>query len=488
MIPALVIALYFVAMLALGWIAERQSRARNAEEYYLAGRGLSSLALFFALFGTNCSPFVLMGIPSQSYHDGLGIFSLNAPIIALGIPLTFWWIGVPARAMSLRLDALSPAELFAKRLASRPVGWLCFAAFTIFTLPYMVTGVQGCALALAHQFPGTLAPSTAAALALLVALTYTLLGGMRATAWTNVVQGAIFLGVVVLALGALLASHGGVEHAFAALQEARPELLTLDRAKPRFEPRAFLSYDLAITLTVVCFPHMLVRLMAAGGVSALRSSCRLYPLALVALWLPAVLIGVFGALEVPGLSGAEADSIFPRVLARHFPAGFDVLGTLAVLAAAMSTLDAQLLTLGSMLSRDVLPARAGRGLAAERLFLCGVGACVYALYLVVERHSVSIFTLAQFAFSGYVMLFPTIVLSLFWRRFTAAGALASILVGIGSLFLLEAGLVPRAGFLPVLPAFLAALASGICVSLCSAPPGAALLEQAFRTRPAGAPE
>jgi SSS family solute:Na+ symporter len=477
------IVLYFVAMLAIGWWAERRRRTGAAVEYYLAGRGLAPLALFFALFGTNCSPFVLMGIPGQSYHDGIGIFGLNAPIIALGIPLSFWWLGVPARAMSVHLGAVSPAELVAKRLASRAVGWALFAAFTLFTVPYMVTGLQGCGLALERWSEGALPARAGALVALGVALAYTSLGGMRATAWTNVAQGALFLAVIVATLVALVAELGGPAAAFARLEAERPELAVLARTRPRFEPRAFASYGLSITLTVVCFPHMLTRLMAAGGPEALRRSCRAYPLALALLWLPAVLIGVFGALEFPGLAGAASDGIFPRVVERVLGQDWAVLGTLAVLAAAMSTLDAQLLTLGSMLSRDVLPQHAA-GLGAERLFLLAVGAAAALLYEAAERWQLSIFTLAQFAFSGYVMLFPTLALALLWRRFTAAGALASIGLGVAALALFTQGCLPSLGFLPVLPAFLVALAAAVGVSLASTPPPAAHVALAFDGEPA----
>lgn len=479
MIAALVLVAYFGAMIAVGRIAERRARSNSAADYYLASRGLGPIALFFALFGTNCSPFVLIGIPGQSYHDGIGIFSLNAPIIALGIPLTFWLIGVPARKMSANLGAISPAELIAKRLDSRAVGWLLFLAFTVFTLPYMVTGVQGCAVALHHEFPDHISPRAGALLVLTIALTYTLLGGMRATAWTNVIQGALFLVIVLLALIAMMNALGGPAAAFARLAAERPDLAVVDFAKPRFEPRAFVSFSLVLTITVVCFPHMLVRLMAAGGGSALRAGCRIYPIALVALWLPAVLLGVFGALEFPGLEGRASDSTFSRMVESHFPPGWSVLGTLAVLAAAMSTLDAQLLTLGSMLSRDAMSATTERSPRAERWFLFAVGALVFGAYEYVDRCGISIFDLGQIAFSGYVMLFPTILLTVTWRRFTALGAITSIVSGVSVLIPMTSGAMPTFGFLPVLPAFVVASIVAIAASLLTSPPPRETIATAF---------
>jgi len=163
---------------------------------------------------------------------------------------------------------------------------------------------------------------------------------------------------------------------------------------------------------------------------------------------------VFGALDFPGLVGAQSDSIYSRMVGKHFPAAFPVLGTIAVLAAAMSTLDAQLLTLGSMLSRDLLRNQedAERSVGKERAFLVLIGVATFGLYLWIERAGFSIFQIAQFAFSGYVMLFPTILLALRWRRFTAAAALASIAGGIGALLSFTSGALPTFGLQPVAPA------------------------------------
>ncbi|MFM7283284.1 MAG: hypothetical protein ACKO32_16095, partial [Planctomycetia bacterium] len=106
------------------------------------------------------------------------------------------------------------------------------------------------------------------------------------------------------------------------------------------------------------------------------------------------------------------------------------------------------LTLGSMLERDV---RGVRSKGGERLFLLGVAVLTFALYLVFEASEVSIFGLSNFAFSGYVMLFPTLVLGLHWDGLTARGALLSMLGGIGTLALAWLGWFPTLGFQPVVP-------------------------------------
>ena len=181
-----------------------------------------------------------------------------------------------------------------------------------------------------------------------------------------------------------------------------------------------------ISLTVICFPHMLVRLVAARSEAGLRRVCVLYPLALVALWLPAVLLGLFGRAAFPGLEGRESDRVFNLLVEDLAPAWLGAFGLVAVLAAVMSTLDAQLLTLGSMLSRDVLPEDPKRGPEKEvrigRAFAAVVAVAVFVLWRLAPS---SIFAQAAVAFSGYVTLFPLLLLGVRWRRTSAGGALPS---------------------------------------------------------------
>ena len=472
------VGLYVAAVVAVG-LAARHKASGSPEEYFLAGRGLGTVVLFMALFGTNATAFVLVGIPSKAYHDGVGTFGVNAPIIALGIPLTFWAIGSPARRMATRLGALTPAELYAKRFGSPRLGLVFFACFTLYTLPYMVTAVQGAALTLASASRGA-APEWLGGLRVVaVALLYSTLGGMRATAWTNVLQGSLFLVFMVAAFFFMSHSLGGLAEATAAVARERPELLTITR-EGLFAPAAWTSWGLAISLTVIGFPHMLVRLMSGKSEDALKGVCRLYPVALLALWVPAVLIGVWGAAAFPGLEGRASDTIFALMSAHHMPSMLAALGFLAVLAAVMSTLDAQILTLGSMLTRDVLDVTKGEDPARDvrlgRIFGAVVAGATYVLS---QLWGASVFDIARLAFSGYVTLVPALFFGVRWPRFTVQGAAASIVSGNVVYGLGLAKLLPLMGFLPVFWALLAAIGAGVGVSLLTSPSDDELTERAF---------
>jgi SSS family solute:Na+ symporter len=480
---------YMALALGIGAAASRRAGS-TPEEYFLAGRGLGTLVLFMALFGTMCTPFLLVGIPSLAYRAGIGVFGLNVPLVALGVPLGFMAMGLPARRMAERLGALTPAELYAKRLGSRGIGRLLFVLFTLYTLPYMVGGLTGVAVTLQLASDGAV-PYWAGGLAVAtVAVVYTCLGGMRATAWTNVFQGFLFLAFSVAALFGVARGLGGFGAATAAVLEHDPDLLRVvgPEQHPLFGGGAWASWGVAITVCVMGFPHMLARLMAARDAGSLRRVSRLYPVALVAIWVPVVMIGVWGAAAFPGLD--DPDQVFARMTGAYLPAWFAPVGALAVVAVVMSTLDAQVLTLSSMLVRDVLPheadsARAARrDVVAGRVFAVALGAAVYLLSL---PRLAGVFEISRLAFEGYVMLVPTLFLGVVWRRFNATGAAASLLVGNG-LFLLDA--VPRLlggtspvphplGLLPVALALAAGILAGVVGSLVGRPAAADRTAAAF---------
>lgn len=469
----LVILAYFVIVLLIGALAYRRT-ANTAEDYFLGGRTAKTVVLFMALFGTNVTPFVLMGIPGLAYHHGVLVFGLNAAIIVLGIPLTFWVIGYPAWIAARRLGAVTPVELYARRFDARWFGWLLFAVFFIYTVPYMVTSVAGVGIAVDVLSEGAIGFEWAAAGILIITLAYTSLGGMKATMWTNVFQGAVFLGFSLLAFVLISRELGGLSHVMQRIAAESPQLFERPSQGP-FAPGAWASWALAISLTVIAFPHMLVRIFAANDTTALKNACRYYPPAMVLLWLPAVLFGVWGTLEHPGLEGRASDAVFPLLVLDHLAPLLQGVALAGILAAVMSTLDAQMLTLSSMLTRDVLPASIGERhpVRLGRLFLLALAGLTW--WIVVQQPA-SIFKLASVSFSGYVTIVPTLLLGLRWRRFTVWGATASLLLGNLVLALAYAGVIPSLGLMPVAWGLAAAIVGALLGSRLSPPTAAHAVE------------
>lgn len=421
-----IVCVYFAVVLAIGLAAGRRN-ASTAEDYFLAGRSVKTVVLFMALVGTNISPFVLMGIPGLAYHRGIGVFGQNASIIVLGIPLSIYLIGLPSWRRARALGAVTPAELYAKHFEARWFGWLVFGVYFVFTVPYMVTAVSGVGIAVDTFSGGAVSFEAAAAGILLVTLLYTGFGGMRGTMWTNVLQGSIFLVFSVVAFFLIADVRGGVAPTMREVVSAHPELMDVPNEGP-FRIGPWASWGLGISLCVIAFPHMLVRIFAAQDEESLKNACRLYPAAMVMLWIPCVLFGVWGTLDFPALAGRASDAVFPLLIQRHLGPFAQGLALASILAAVMSTLDAQMLTLSSMLTRDVL--RNVRG-DRQQIFLGRSFLVVLAAitWIIAIRKPASIFSIAALSFSGYVTLIPTMFLSMRWPSFSRAAATCSIVVG-----------------------------------------------------------
>jgi len=144
-----------------------------------------------------------------------------------------------------------------------------------------------------------------------------------------------------------------------------------------------------------------------------------------------VLLGVMGRLDFPDLSGPAASGVLVAMIQAHAPGLLAGLLAAGVLAAVMSSLDSQVLAVGTMFTQDVVRHYGYQDRMSEkqqilcaRLFVSLILLTTFVVSLVVNR---SIFRLAIWSFTGFASLFPIIVAALFWRRTSSQGVIASIL-------------------------------------------------------------
>ncbi|MCA8960278.1 MAG: sodium:solute symporter family protein [Planctomycetes bacterium] len=449
-----VVVVYLVILLVIGAVSSRRGSA-SAEDYFLAGRSFGSFILFMALFGTNVTAFALLGLPGRSYHVGVGVFGFFGATAAFWGSALFVLLGYPIWKTGKQYGFLTPTQMFAARWQSSGVGYLLLALLLLYTVPYIVIGIMGGGLAIAELSDGQLPYAPAALLITVVTVTYTSLGGMRGTAWTNVFQASVFLIFLTFAAIAIARENGGATALFQRLLETEPKLL-----ERNFPAGIWATSFLVGPVSVIAFPHMFMRLLAARDPSALRRTALVYPIALMFLFVPVTLIGVWGAVVHPGLVGPESDRILPLLVADALPEAFAAIGLAAILAAVMSSLDGQLLTISTLLSVDVF--HHGDETSARhygRIAVVAVAAVAFAIALARPE---AIFQISKYAFSGYTLIVPVIVAAFFVPRSTGR---AVIIASVTAHLLLAAYYVPREWLpLPELPTF-GVLPVAICLSV-----------------------
>jgi SSS family solute:Na+ symporter len=541
MIPALVVFAYLGVALYIGIFAFRRARGpADAEDYFLAGRSLGPAVFLLSLFGANMTAFSILGASGHAFANGIVTFGLMASSSALVIPLSLFVIGTRLWALGRRNGFMTPVQMFRDRWECGHIGTTIFAVQAVLLVPYIIIAVMGGGTTLAAVSGGAVPFWLGGAIVSMVVMGYVFFGGMRGTAWVNTLQTVLFLLFGTVAVAVIGAGMGGFGAAMASLAQsaATAPLLTRERISPLY----FFSYTF-IPLSSIAFPHIGIFCLTAKRMGHFRKTVILYPLCMLAIWLPSVFLGVAAnaAREVPAIEAklearAELSSAGPALPAadrdrlRAQTAGDDVILRLVdgyapvwlaamlgacVMAAVMAS-DSQILALSTMFTEDVFAYYGGKArfgpavqVATGRLFIVLITIVAYVIALRVPQ---SIFDVAtQYAFAGYAALAPLLVAAIFWRGSTKWGALASTLwtaVAVGAVAVIQqtipapppgaappvvwsafgADIITRApqgalvlGFLPVVPMTIVSALLMWMVSLMTAAsrPGAATLARYF---------
>jgi solute:Na+ symporter, SSS family len=467
-----VIVGYFLILLGIGWAARRAARPGWAD-YFIASRSTSPILLFLTMAATNFSAFTVFGFAGAGWESGYAFY----PIMAFGtgfMALTFALIGRPVQRLGQEFGLITPPELVLRLTGSSALRLLFFLVMTAFTLPYLA--MQPMAGGYALQSLLGIPYFAGAALITAIMLAYTFLGGFRGVSWTDAFQGGMMMTLLLVAVALIADNLGGLPSAHHAIAGTQPELFARPGLNGLYTPGIWFGYLALWFLCDPMFPQLFQRFYAARDARALSTTMSLYPLLTGILFLLPVTIGVLGRATYPTLPpGSTADQILPLMLAQHVPPWIEALVLTAALAALMSTLDSQLLTLSSMFARDVcepvrarMAARLGKGSPAPlptwvaKAFVVGLALIGLAI---AYRPPATFRVLATQTFTGLAVLFPTVLAALYWKRFTAWGGMASIVAGEGLVAADHFGLLPSLGTLPVVPIVLASTVVLVLVSL-----------------------
>lgn len=529
-LPQLIIILAYLAMLLLlGVLSSRLFRGTK-EDYQLASHSIGPFLLLMSVFGTTMTAFALVGSSGEAFREGIGVYGMLASSSGIVHSLCFFVVGVKVWSVARRHKYSTQIQFFRDRLESDFVGLLLFPILVGLVIPYLLIGVisggtviQALTAGLAPEvFPATdldgaidpglhggISPWIGSLLVSVVVLIYVFIGGMRGTAWANTFQTLVFMILGVVTFFVIAFRLGGEDSLIANLQ-ALGESIPEDHAtRAGMSKTKFLSY-LLIPLSVGMFPHVFQHWMTARNVNTFKLSIICHPLFIMIVWVPCVLLGVWatGSLmpSSPPVPTDKPNAILPflvKTLTNPTLGGFLAAG---ILAAIMSSLDSQFLSIGTIFNNDILIHYMGEKRFTDkqqvrftRLFIIGIVACVYLFSLGNIR---SVFALGVWCFSGFSALFPIVIGALYWRRLTAAGAISGIFAAMISWCILfwyglqvpleEGGLssfvlhVPLGAesyeVMPVVVMTLASTVAMVAVSLVTTPPSAQTVAKFFDVR------
>jgi len=466
----LVFTLYLIFMLSIGIFFFFRNKSGGDKTYFLGGRKMGAWVSALSAGASDMSAWVLMGLPASIYALGTGQIWI-AIGLAIGYALSWIYEAPRLRRFSIECnDSITIPQYLTNRFLSKSKSLqiICAAIFLLAYTVYAASSIKACGT-LFNTVIGMDA-KIAMYLAAVIIIGYTFLGGFSAVCWTDFFQGLLMLGALLIApIFALVLLNG---HPVSPMPEGywNPVASWQD-----------IVSGMGWGLGYFGMPHIIIRFMAIESQDSLKKSAKIGITWTALIVTFAALVGVVGRMFLGYDENINSNSlVFISMVRKIFPGLISGILLSAILAAAMSTADSQLLAAASAFASDVYKPviRKGKSSETEMLWAGRIVVLLIAIIAVViasDPNAGSIMSLVSNAWGVFGAAFgPAIMLSLFWKRFTFNGAVFGIVVGalVDILWLLN---LASTGIYEIVPGFIAGTIAAIVVSLASKSPDAAVL-------------
>ena len=457
---------YLVFMISVGVWFFVKNRSGGEKGYFLGGRQMGPWVTALSAGASDMSAWVLMGMPTSIYALGLGQTWIP---IGLAIGYTLSWIFQAPRLRRFSIvanDSITIPQYLTNRFLSKSKALqiVCAVIFLVAYTIYAASSVKACGT-LFNTVIG-LDEKVAMYLAAFIIISYTFLGGFSAVCWTDFFQGLLMLGALLIA------------PIFAAGMLDAGTMSTL----PEGYMNPFTSWQDIVSglgwgLGYFGMPHIIIRFMSLKSQKDLKKSAAIGITWTVLIVLFATLVGVVGRMFLGYDEAINSNElVFITMARRIFPGVISGILLSAVLAASMSTADSQLLAAASAFASDVYKPIFRKNKAGDKEMLWAgrlvvIAIAIVALILASDPEAGSIMGLVSNAWGVFGAAFgPAIMLSLFWKRFNFAGAVAGIVVGAAT-DILWLAFLSGTGVYEIVPGTIAGLLAAVIVALCTKAPG-----------------
>ena len=461
-----VFVVYLIFIFGIGAYFFFKNKNGNEKTYFLGDRKMGAWVTALSAGAADMSAWVLMGLPTSIYALGLGQIWIS---VGLAIGYSASWIFEAPRLRKFSIiagDAITIPQYLANRFlsSSKLLQAICAIIFLIAYTIYCASSIKACGT-LFNIITG-MESEIAMYFAAFIIVGYTFLGGFSAVCWVDFFQGLLILGAMLIVP---IFTMGMIDYSSISTVSISYWNVFVDWKQ--------IVSGLSWGLGYFGMPHIIIKFMALKSQKELQKSAKIGISWTVIIVTFAALIGVMGRLFLGFNEEISNNSlVFIATVRKIFPAMISGILLSAVLAAAMSTADSQLLAASSALANDIYkPLRKNQANDKELLWIGRFVVLIIAtisMIIAANPNSGSIMELVQNAWGVFGATFgPTIILSLYWKRLNFAGAIAGILTGAVvdiSWFIF----FPSTGIYELAPGFLASLTAAIVVSLYTKTPNA----------------
>lgn len=434
----LFISAYLGSLILVGFIGYRARKEDTLKDFYLAGSGFGLVVIFLTLYATQYSGNTLFGYSGKTYRIGFAwIMCIH---FMTAIVACFLIYAPRLYAYAKRYNFITPTDYLQHRFNSNWINVIATVIMVIVLSNYLLAQLM--AMGRAMQGLSTADPDIAyqqgVILLTLIMVVYGTLGGIRAVAWTDVIQGLVLMVGFSLLLFMLYKQFGPLSLATTTIQQSAEAVKVNVPDANRL--REWLSYIIIIGLGSTLYPQAVQRIYAARSEKVLRQGLALMAFAPLFSSLVAVITGIYALAYIPGLQGAETDKVLGIIMSmvqKNSILGYWLVVVLysAILAAMMSTADSALLSISSMLSKDIYGRFVDVNASQARLTLMGklFSWCliIFLVWLAIYlSDKASLIKLLDRKFDLLIQLVPAFMLSIHWRGLQAMPVFIGIVLGV----------------------------------------------------------
>ena len=455
----IVFIVYILFVIGIGIYFFVKGNNASDKDYFLGGRRMGAWVAALSAGASDMSAWVLMGLPASIYALGMG-----QAWIAIGLAIGYaisWIVEAPRlrRFSIVAKDSITIPQYLTNRFLSKSKALqiICAVIFLVAYTIYAASSIKACGT-LFNTVLGINA-NTAMYIAAGVIIVYTFLGGFSAVCWTDFFQGLLMLAALLIA--PIFASF--------MLKTAAVEALPAGYMNMMTSWKDIVS-GLGWGIGYFGMPHIIIRFMSIKSDRELKKSSKIGITWTVLIVIFSVAAGAVGRIFL-GFDQNIADNslVFITMVRRIFPGIISGILLSSILAAAMSTADSQLLAAASAFASDVYKPVIRKDKATDREMLWAgrwvvLVIAFVALIIASNPNAGSIMSLVSNAWGLFGAAFgPVILLSLFWRKFTFAGAVGGILAGaiVDALWL---AFLSGTGIYEIIPGAIAGLVVAVIVS------------------------
>ena len=427
-----VLVLYLGIMAFIGWYAGRKTNSIG-DFFVLSGKA-GVLVSGIAYFSTQFSMGTFLGTPGTIYGVGYAGMAISVPGAVFCMILPALLIGRKLITLGHKYGFLTMADYLTDRYHSKKMSGVLGVMMLFFLVPMMGAQIIGAGV-IVHVFTGL--PEWVAVVGMgIIVILYCMSGGMKGAMMTDVIQGSLMIATAVVTFIVSVVMGGGFSNINHTLQSMNEAYLTFSGANGYMPWTYYVSNIVLWSFFTMGQPHLFTKFFAMKDHKTMFKAILL---GTAGMFFSATLIEWAGVNGIASIQNIEkADQIIPMILQRGMNPFLASIFIAGIVAAGMSTIDGILVTTTGAVTRDIYQKIINKDATDENVMKLSKVVTVIIGIIVIcfgVFQPGSIFEINLFAFSGMAIFVVPILFGIYWKKATAKGAIASVIVGIISLLL-----------------------------------------------------